>query len=112
MGLNDFVAFEEGYYADEGIDVELDWKTFRGTQWSWKKYDYFQRPQDKPYTVGGGEQILQCACVWATISNASAGMGRMVADCHGVSPWSLVVPLEPKIRRPQDVRPRPLEAGL
>src|SRR5262252_5997551 len=50
MGLNDFVAFEEGYYADEGVDVELDWKTFRGTQSSWKNYQYFQRPQDQPYT--------------------------------------------------------------
>ena len=23
MGLNDFVAYEEGYYAQEGIDIEL-----------------------------------------------------------------------------------------
>ncbi len=64
MGLNDFVAYEEGFYADEGIEVELDWKTFRGTQSSWKKYDYFQRPQDKPYAEGGSEQVVQCACVW------------------------------------------------
>jgi ABC-type nitrate/sulfonate/bicarbonate transport system substrate-binding protein len=27
MGLNDFVAFEEGFFAAEGLDVELDWKT-------------------------------------------------------------------------------------
>ena len=32
MGLNDFVAQEEGYFAAEGLAVELDWKTFRGTQ--------------------------------------------------------------------------------
>jgi ABC-type nitrate/sulfonate/bicarbonate transport system substrate-binding protein len=32
MGLNDFVAHQEGYFAAEGLDVELDWKTFRGTQ--------------------------------------------------------------------------------
>jgi len=50
MGLNDFVAQQEGFFAAEGLDVEFDWKTFRGTQSSWKNFDYFQRPQDKPYT--------------------------------------------------------------
>ena len=30
MGLNDFVAQQEGYFAAEGLDVEFDWKTFRG----------------------------------------------------------------------------------
>src|SRR5205823_3113493 len=89
-----------------------DWKTFRGTQSSWKKYDYFQRPQDKPYTEGGGEQIVQCACLWGTISNASAGMGRMGADCHGVSPWSIFVRPESKIRKPQDLRDVPVAVGL
>jgi len=32
MGLNDFVAMQEGFFAAEGLDVEFDWKTFRGTQ--------------------------------------------------------------------------------
>ena len=36
MGLNDFVAMEEGLFAAEGLDVTLDWKTFRGTQSSWR----------------------------------------------------------------------------
>ena len=112
MGLNDLVAFEEGFYAHEGIDIELDWKTFRGTQSSWKKYDYFQRPQDKPYTEGGGEQLVQCACLWGTISNASAGMGRMVADCHGVSPWSIFVRPESKIRKPEDLKDVPIAVGM
>jgi ABC-type nitrate/sulfonate/bicarbonate transport system substrate-binding protein len=38
MGLNDFVALQEGYFAAEGLDVEFDWKTFRGTQSSWKEF--------------------------------------------------------------------------
>jgi len=36
MGLNDFVAQQEGFFAAEGLEVEFDWKTFRGTQSSWK----------------------------------------------------------------------------
>ncbi|HET8544667.1 MAG TPA: hypothetical protein VFL68_09190, partial [Pseudolabrys sp.] len=45
-----FVAMQEGFFAAEGLDVEFDWKTFRGTQSSWKGLEYFQRPQDRPYT--------------------------------------------------------------
>src|SRR5512145_3114492 len=43
MGLNDFVAQQEGVFAAEGLDVTLDWKTFRGTQSSWKDLKYFER---------------------------------------------------------------------
>ena len=71
MGLNDFVAQKEGYFEAEGLDIEFDWKTFKGTQSSWKNFKYFERPQDKPYA--DGEQVIQCACLWGTISNASAG---------------------------------------
>jgi hypothetical protein len=76
MGLNDFVAMQEGHFAAEGLDVEFDWQTFRGTQSSWKDLDYFQRPQDRPYTEGK-QDVVQGACVWGTICNASAGMGRV-----------------------------------
>ena len=76
MGLNDFVAQEEGYFVDEGLEVEFDWNTFRGTQSSWKRMEYFQRPQDR----AASEEIIQGACLWGTISNASAGMGQIVAD--------------------------------
>ena len=31
MGLNDFVADAEGFFAAEGLDIAFDWKTFRGT---------------------------------------------------------------------------------
>ena len=62
MGLNDFVAMKEGYFAAEGLDVEFDWKTFRGTQSSWKEFDYFQRPQDKPYTSRRTTSFRAPAC--------------------------------------------------
>ena len=82
MGLNDFVAAKEGFFVAEGLDVELDWKTFHGTQSSWKDLDYFQRPQDRPYTQDK-QEVIQGACVWGTICNASAGMGKVVPDAYG-----------------------------
>src|SRR4029079_10026763 len=98
---------ERGFFADEGIEVEFDWKTFRGTQSSWKQYKYRERPQDKTYTEDQHRSLIQCACVWGSISNASAGMGRFVPDAYGVSPWAIFVRPDSKIRKPQDLKDVP-----
>ena len=111
MGLNDFVAMQEGYFAAEGLDVEFDWKTFRGTQSSWKGLDYLQRPQDRPYTEDKSE-VIQGACVWGSICNASAGMGRFVADAYGVSPWAIFVRSNSRIHKPQDLKDVPISVGM
>src|SRR3989454_9088001 len=111
MGLYDFVALQEGFFAAEGLDVDLDWKTFRGTQSSWKNLDYFQRPQDRPYTEDK-QDVIQGACVWGSICNASAGMGRFVPDAYGVSPWAIFVRPDSKIRGPEDLRDVPVSVGM
>jgi NitT/TauT family transport system substrate-binding protein len=111
MGLYDFVAHQEGFFAAEGLDVEFDWKTFRGTQSSWKGLEYFQRPQDQPYTRDKRE-VIQGACVWGTICNASAGMGKMVPDAYGVSPWAIFVRPDSRIRRPEDLKDVPVSVGM
>ena len=110
MGLNDFVASQEGYFAAEGLHVEFDWKTFRGTQSSWKDLPYFGRPQDKPYAEG--KEVIQGACVWGSICNASAGMGRFVADGYGVSPWAIFVRPDSSIRGPKDLKDVPIAVGM
>jgi NitT/TauT family transport system substrate-binding protein len=111
MGLNDFVAMQEGLFAAEGLDVEFDWKTFRGTQSSWKDLQYFQRPQDRPYTEDKAE-VIQGACVWGSICNASAGMGRFVAEAYGVSPWAIFVRPDSRIREPRDLKDVPIAVGM
>lgn len=111
MGLNDFVAQQQGFFAAEGLDVEFDWKTFRGTQSSWKNMDYLERPQDKPYTESK-EDVIQGACVWGSICNAGAGMGRFVADAYGLSPWAIFVRPDSKIRQPEDLKDVPVSVGM
>lgn len=111
MGLNDFVAHQEGYFADEGLDVEFDWETFRGTQSSWKGLEYFQRPQDRPYTQTK-EDVIQGACAWGTVCNASAGMGRIVREGYGISPWAIFVRPDSAIKRPEDLAGIPIAVGL
>src|SRR5215510_11899292 len=109
MGLNDFVAMQEGFFAAEGLEVEFDWKTFRGTQSSWKGMDYLERPQDK---AANENNVIQCACLWGTISNASAGMGLIVPDCYGVSPWSIFVRPDSRIKEPKDLKDVPIAVGM
>ena len=111
MGLDDFVAMQEGFFAAEGLDVEFDWKTFRGTQSSWKGLEYLQRPQDRPYTHDNAD-VIQGACVWGSICNASAGMGRFVADAYGVSPWAIFVRPDSPIRKPADLKGVPISVGM
>jgi len=111
MGLNDFVAQHEGFFEAEGLDVDFDWKTFAGTQSSWKNLDYFQRPQDRPYT-DDKQEVIQGACVWGSICNASAGMGRFVPNAYGVSPWAIFVRPDSKIGRPQDLKDVPIAVDL
>jgi NitT/TauT family transport system substrate-binding protein len=111
MGLNDFVAMQEGFFAAEGLDVEFDWKTFRGTQSTWKGLEYLQRPQDRPYTHDNAD-VIQGACVWGSICNASAGMGRFVAGGYGVSPWAIFVRPDSPIRKPEDLTDIPISVGM
>lgn len=111
MGLNDFVAMQEGFFAAEGLDVEFDWTTFRGTQSSWKGLNYLERPQDQPYTKRN-EDVVQGACLWGTICNASAGMGRVVTEGYGLSPWAIFVRPNSTIRRPQDLKDVPISVGM
>ena len=111
MGLNDFVAKEEGFFAAEGLDVTFDWKTFRGTQSSWKGMNYLERPQDQPYTKDKAE-VIQGACVWGSICNASAGMGKFVAEAYGDSPWAIFVRPDSKIREPKDLKDVPISVGM
>ena len=110
MGLNDFVALEEGFFADEGLDVEIQWQIVRGTQSRWKADSYFSRPQDLPYA--NNEEVVQGACAWGTICNASAGMGKVVAEAYGLSPWSIFVRPDSRIARPEDLKDVPIAVGL
>src|SRR5262244_687236 len=110
MGLNDFVAIQEGFFAAEGLDVEFDWKTFRGTQSSWKGLAYFERPQDRPYAEG--RDVIQGACAWGSICNAGAGMGRFVPDAYGVSQWAIFVRPDSRIFRPEDLKDVPISVGM
>ena len=110
MGLNDFVAQQDRFFAAEGLEVSFDWKTLRGTQSSWKDLTYFERPRDRPYAEG--RDVIQGACAWGSICNASAGMGRFVPQAYGNSPWAIFVRSDSRFRTPQDLKDVPIAVGM
>ena len=56
--------------------------------------------------------MIQGACAWGSICNASAGMGRFVPDAYGVSPWAIFVRPESAIREPEDLKDVPISVGM
>ena len=112
MGINEFVAMENGFFREEGLDVEFDMSVFRGMQESWKGLEYFERPQDMPYADGEDDNVLQCACQWGTLSNAASGMGQAVKDFYAISPWAIFVRPDSKIKYPKDLENVPIGVGL
>jgi NitT/TauT family transport system substrate-binding protein len=55
---------------------------------------------------------VQGACLWGTICNASAGMGRVVTEGYGVSPWAIFVRPDSKIHKPEDLADVPVAVGM
>ena len=62
-------------------------------------------PKDK-------QDVVQGACVWGTICNASAGMGRVVTEGYGDSPWAIFVRPDSGIRKPEDLKDVPVSVGM
>jgi NitT/TauT family transport system substrate-binding protein len=50
--------------------------------------------------------------VWGSICNASAGMGRFVADAYGVSPWAIFVRPDSHIHLPRDLKDIAIAVGM
>jgi hypothetical protein len=68
------------------------------------------RPQDRPYAEK--REVVQGACAWGTVCNAGAGMGKVVVDCYGVSPWAIFVDPKSDIHKPEDLRDVPIAVGM
>jgi len=109
MRLNEYVAHEEGFWRDEGLDVEILWEVLKGQMVRWGD-NYKERPQDLPFV--GGEQTIGSACAWGSICNAGAGMGKFVPNVHGVSPWGIFVRPDSMIENPEDLADVPIAVGL
>src|SRR5262245_64381753 len=100
MRLHEWIAFEEGYFRDEGLDPEVMWDVYLGQMKAWSG-GYKLRPQDQPFLEGA--QAIGNACAWGSVCNAGAGMGKFVPDAYGVARNAIYVRTDSRIQRPEDL---------
>ena len=109
MRLHEWIAFEEGYFRDEGLDPEVMMDVYLGQMAAWKG-GYKGRSQDRPFL--DGVQAVSNACMWGSVCNAGAGMGEFVPDVYGIARHAIYVRPDSSIRRPEDLRGVPVAVGL
>jgi hypothetical protein len=101
--LHEWVAEEKGYFRDEGLDYEFQ-AVFEShaTPDRVGAYQSFER---------GRDTNVSCACHWTVNVAASAGHGKLYAECYSVAPAAVFVPPESPIRNPEDLRGVPISVG-
>jgi NitT/TauT family transport system substrate-binding protein len=104
--LQEWVAEENGYFKDEGLDYEF--KMMPAAGWS----AHVQSTESAPVTVlrGAFESYengrgcnVSSACHWAVNMASSAGHGRMWGHAYAVAPSGIYVPPDSPIKQPTDL---------
>jgi NitT/TauT family transport system substrate-binding protein len=108
MRLQEWVAEEKGYFADEGLDYEF----VRGDGLSRRDSSVQATEGTSPAIVkqGAFESMeagracnVSAACHWAVNMAASAQHGRMWGHAYSVTPCGIMVPADSSIRRAKDL---------
>lgn len=106
--LQEWVAEEKGYFADEGLDYIFQ-ELIRSTG---------GRHHDRGDKVGafqsferGREAGVSCACHWTVGVAASTGKGRLFADAYSIAPSGVFVPPNSPVKSPEDLAGLPISVG-
>jgi NitT/TauT family transport system substrate-binding protein len=106
--LQEWVAEEKGYFADEGLDYQFVPSYYGSTQgYGTVQSAHSVAPEVKSgafesYAEGRACEISS-ACHWAVNMASSAGHGRMWGGAYSVSPSGIYVPPESSLRTPEDL---------
>jgi NitT/TauT family transport system substrate-binding protein len=104
--LQEWVAEEQGYFTDEGLEYEFLVRRAEG--WSASIQDTDSAP---PEVVRGAFESFEAgracevssACHWATNMAASGSHGRMWGNTYSVTPSGIYVAPESPVRKPEDL---------
>jgi NitT/TauT family transport system substrate-binding protein len=102
--LQEWIAEEKGYFADEGLDYTFVPEGDYGITVEGRD-DSGQIRTGAYETFGAGRSgaNISCACHWATNEAAAAEMGRAVTTAYSVTPGAIMVAPESEIRSPEDL---------
>jgi hypothetical protein len=107
MRLHEWIAVEQGYFRDEGLEPELLADTMHAAS-SHPGDEYLRRPQDTVFV----QEVANSACAWGSVCNASAGVGKWVPDLYGVGRFAIVAAPRSRIRRMHELGGVPVGVGL
>ena len=94
--LQEWVADEKGYFADEGLEYVFE-ETVRSTDG--KSHDKDGQKSGAYQTFEKGRTSdVNCACHWTVNVAASNGHGKLWADVYSVAPAGIFVPHDSPIR--------------
>ena len=104
--LQDWIADGKGYFADEGLDYQINVRVLENTDqdivWA-DKTDVRVGAYELYQSAGGGKKDMSCACHWAVNEAATHGAGRMWGHCYSVLPSGIYVREDSAIRGPEDL---------
>ena len=116
--LQEIVAHENGYFAEEGLDYEIS--DNHGVGEKNKKSDgslveiksgAYQSYEKGKGNKGEQKSDISCACHW-TVNNAAANnIGTMYGKAYVVTPGGIMVPNDSPIKRPEDLKGQEIAVG-
>ena len=106
--LQEWVAEEKRYFAQEGLDYEF--RAAIGTKDA--KQQHLGDRVGAYQTIERGRQCdVSAACHWTMNVAASAGHGKLYADAYSVTPAGVFVAPESTIKEPNDLAGVPISVG-
>ena len=113
--LQEWVALEHGYFADEGLDYELE-DSFAAKFRNPSLHDTGAPAEIRigafEHMASGRSCDISSACHWAVNMAATAEHGRMWGHAYSVTPSGIWVPPESPIRRPEDLAGQDVAVGF
>ncbi len=102
--LQEWVAEEKGYFADEGLEYSFVTGGDYGVH-STARDGAGEIKTGAFETFGAGRDgaDVSCACHWATSAAASERAGQLITTAYSVAPCAIFVPPESPVRRPEDL---------
>ncbi|MFL6936856.1 MAG: ABC transporter substrate-binding protein [Xanthobacteraceae bacterium] len=106
--LQEWVAEEKGYFADEGLDYvfqELVQSTDGAHHYKGDRVGAMQSFE------AGRSSDVSCACHWTGGVAAAKGKGKLYGEVYSVAPAAVFVPADSGIKRPEDLAGVPISVG-
>lgn len=116
--LQEWIAYENGYFAEEGLDVDL---VIPESAIKAKEVDADGAVKEiktgayESYVKGGGNKgqksDVSCACHWAVNQAAANKVGKVWGRAYVVTPGAVVVRADSGIDRPEDLKGQGIAVG-